>query len=212
MKRSLTSTSHLLGLLLARAETIVGRVFREGEYPVLDEALAQRDTLLLFPRSEAFELPTSHGNGRSDCSTSNAQVQLRHYVQRAWALKAAEKRAAELFPAPSALVVAPQAADVHSAGNTVKYARREIARQRRKAVDDYLRQEEQQQTDYAEQVGCSDQDRFLIVLDGTWTEVSRLLNQNERLKTWPVCIKLPEEVRTCHSRPCTLVCTQNHHS
>ena len=45
MKRSLTSTSQLLGLLLERSVTIVGRVFREGEHSVLDEALAQRDTL-----------------------------------------------------------------------------------------------------------------------------------------------------------------------
>ena len=212
MKRSLASTNHLLELLLARAETIVGRVFREGEHPILDEALAQRDTLLLFPRSDAFELPTLHGNGGNDCSTSDPQMQLRHYVRRAWALQAAEKRAAELFPASSALVLAPQGADSHRASDAVKYARREIARQRRKAVDDYMRQKEQQQEDYPEEFSCSDQDRFLIALDGTWTEVSRLLNQNERLKTWPVCIKLPEEVRAYHLRPCTLVYTQKHHS
>ena len=35
------------------------------------------------------------------------------------------------------------------------------------------------------------QERYLIVLDGTWSEAGRLLNQNERLKSWPVCCRLP---------------------
>ncbi len=202
MKRSLTSTSKLLGVLLERAVTIVGRIFREGEHPMLDEALAQRDTLLLFPRSDACELPTPfdpassvQGNG---CK-SDIQTRLEEHIRRAWSRKAAEERAAVLFPVPSAPVSAQQAAGARTPGDALKIARRNVARQRRKIVDDLMREEERQlqhlPTQFVKVDGSTHgrdggRDRYLIALDGTWTEVSRLMNQNERLKTWPVCIKL----------------------
>lgn len=215
MKRSLTSTSQLLGLLLERAVTIVGRIFREGEHPVLDEALAQRDTLLLFPRSGAFELATTLARG-SDGSTSDIHMRLEDHIRRSWLRKDAEERAAALFPAPSALVSEGHDADAVSTQDAVKLARRQVARQRRQLVEDILREEEQRYRQLTMQPvnadtpkygrGAGRRDRFLIALDGTWTEVNRLLNQNDRLKFWPVCIKLSEEVRpypataTCESR------------
>ncbi len=201
-KRSLTSTSQLLGLLLEGAVTIVGRIFREGEHPVLDKALAHRDTLLLFPRSDAFKLPTQLDCPSSACGTSDIQARLHDHIRRAWSRKAAEERAAALFPAPSAPAATQQAAGARTPDDALKIARRHVARQRRKVVGDLIREEEQRhrhlpiksvEVDEPTQCGSdSGRDRYLIVLDGTWTEVSRLLNQNERLKTWPVCIKLPE--------------------
>ena len=35
------------------------------------------------------------------------------------------------------------------------------------------------------------EERYLIVLDGTWKEASRLLQQNARLAAWPHCVTLP---------------------
>ena len=219
MKRSLTSTSQLLGLLLERAVTIVGRIFREGEHPVLDEALAQRDTLLLFPRSGAFELPTPLGTTHgSDGGTGDMHVRLEDHVRRSWLRKDAEERAAALFPAPSAPVTEGHDADAPGAEDTVKIARRQAARQRRQLVEDLLREEEQStmgpvSADSPKSGSGAGRDRFLIALDGTWTEVSRLLNQNDRLKTWPVCIKLPEEVRVSLSLSLSLSRTRvcHHH-
>eukprot|EP01043_Picozoa_sp_COSAG02_P017075 COSAG02_NODE_766_length_17389_cov_29.287045_7_plen_321_part_00 len=200
-KRSLTSTSQLLGLLLEGAVAIVGRIFREGEHPVLDKALAQRDTLLLFPRSDAFELPTQLDRTSSACGTSSIKARLHDHIRRAWSRKAAEERAAVLFPTPSAPVAAQQSVGARTPDGALKIARRHVARQRRKVVEDLMREEEQRHRHLRMQPvevdgptqcgGDSGRGQYLIVLDGTWTEVSRLLNQNERLKTWPVCIKLP---------------------
>ena len=91
VKRALTSTSQLLPQLLERSTTIVGRLFRPGDHPVLDEALARRDTLLLFPRAGAHLLqPQGLSDAASvgvtaDTSGGSGRERLDAFVAHAWA-------------------------------------------------------------------------------------------------------------------------------
>ena len=118
VKRALTSTSQLLPQLLERSTTIVGRLFRPGDHPVLDEALARRDTLLLFPRAGAHLLqPQGLSDAASvgvtaDTSGGSGREPLDAFVAHAWARQAAEERALALLPRP------PAAADDAPAGQT----------------------------------------------------------------------------------------------
>ena len=79
------------------------------------------------------------------------------------------------------------------ARSAAKAHRRELARDRRRLVE-RLTKEHLDAAAAAEDTEGSTtatQERYLIVLDGTWSEAGRLLNQNERLKSWPVCCRLP---------------------
>ena len=73
-----------------------------------------------------------------------------------------------------------------------KAHRRELARDRRRLVE-RLTKEHLDAASAAEDTeeSTATQERYLIALDGTWSEAGRLLNQNERLKNWPVCCRLP---------------------
>eukprot|EP01045_Picozoa_sp_COSAG04_P027021 COSAG04_NODE_3874_length_2458_cov_2.643917_2_plen_309_part_00 len=106
LKRALTSTSQLLPQLLERSTTIVGRLFRPGDHPVLDKALARRDTLLLFPRAGAYVLqPQGLSDAASEGVTAetsgdSGRERLDAFVAHAWARQAAEERALALLPRP----------------------------------------------------------------------------------------------------------------
>ena len=106
LKRALTSTSQLLPQLLERSTTIVGRLFRPGDHPILDEALARRDTLLLFPRAGACVLqPQGLSDAASEGVTAetsgdSGRERLDAFVAHAWARQAAEERALALLPRP----------------------------------------------------------------------------------------------------------------
>jgi DTW domain-containing protein YfiP len=185
-KRAFSSV-RLLPRLLENSDTIVGRRFRVGDHPVLDQALDRRDTLLLYPGPESFELaPPRAGIGATgECATALAA-----HIDDKWLRHEVMRQAATCF----------RETDDVAESEDPRRRKRDRSRRQRQIFNKLLIEAQQglargkaegQSADVPSDRG--QQERCLIVLDGTWKEASRLLHQNDRLREWPlrVCLHVP---------------------
>lgn len=198
-KRAFSSV-RLLPRLLQSCASLTGRIFRLGEHPTLDRALACRHTMLLYPQPNAFVLPTD-GGGDDSQVVSRTRRQLAEHVRRAWRRRDAEHLVdQQLMDRKHAADANPSGGGGDGAGDAEAKARgrakRDLSRQRKRMIAQLVQQLEQEEADGpeglllpAEEETAKGQ-RWLIVLDGTWKETGRMLSQNPRLSSWPVTVQL----------------------
>ena len=187
-KRAFSSV-RLLPRLLERSTVIVGRQFRRGDHPVLDQALKHRQsTVILYPAPDAFELCNhSHSSGQREPAASSA---LSAYMRAAWLRRDAE---AQVDAHDLQSDLEGKGFDFSANNQQARRDKRDKARMRNAAMSRLVQAATVQHSDS----WAASPRRHLIVLDGTWKEASRLLSQNDRLRLWPARVKLPSRGEDC---------------